>query len=309
MMQTSLQVEGATFTDWLLEHCRQVSRMLPTGLSCRGVYITEVPQSLTESKSASSRQLFDILSSVAVILGSSELVLLTSSQGKVHCRLKNSARFVSVELKAVALPELVTLRCLVPCNIGVARELAPLDEILIKLVKQWASQLEHLKLDLSRGEVEVYCKYSGSLVTAEAPMLKVAGFIEVVVLHTAALAADKLLALVKADLLQSLKARLELLAEEKDFLSAFPQTLQLPRRIVHDCDSGLFCDYAYNTEPEEASVARVAALLAAEPKTSTCREHCEILSPVEVQVKATAPSSKWRIVGAVVAVLLALWWL
>lgn len=306
MLQANLQIEGNTYSDWLVEHFKQASRMLPTGLCCGGIYITEVPQALIESKSGSSKVLLALLNDIASTLGISELVLLTTHQGKVSCGFKDSVRLVQTEIKASAMPDLQQIRCLIPINIGATSEQSSMKETYNRLMKEWVRQLNHIKIDFTKSEVEVYSKAFGSISQSGAPFLRICGVFEAVVVHPGS-STDKLLNLVKTDLVRSLKDRLEIMAETREILTTFPQSLKVPRRIVHACGSETFCDYALSTETEEASVARIAALLASEPKTSTCREYCEIQSPSEQQVIVPNQTQKWKVAGACLILLMLLW--
>jgi len=303
MIRASLQVEGTTYSDWLIEHCKQVSRMLPTGLSIGGIYITETSPTLIEAKTGKSKVVMDLLNDISAELQVSQLLLMITSQGKAICGVKDSVRLVTTEFKAISIPELMPLRCLVPINIGVSSEGSSIAETFSKLMKQWEIQLRHLKLDISKGEVEVFSKTFGTVSKMTDPFLKISGVLEVVIMHTGS-TPDKLLELMKLDLIHTLKHRIEILAECQEIMSAFPQSLKLPRRIVHTCNFGLICDYALHTEAEEASIARVAALLAAEPKTSVCREYCEVQSKVEEQVEVQTYGTHWRVAGVLIVLLL-----
>ena len=143
--------EASTYSDWILEHARQISRLLPGGLTILGLYTFANEDSLLDPKGSSEclRCVQNILQAVngEVVRGDWLLHLHITPKPKSVVRVLDlkTDRFSVIELKQGPLMKLEEIRCRMNIVLDSGSQEGTLQNAIQKLLNHWSSQLSYTK--------------------------------------------------------------------------------------------------------------------------------------------------------------------
>jgi hypothetical protein len=143
--------EASTYSDWILEHTRQISRLLPGGLAILGLYTFANEDSLLDPKGSSEclRCVQNILHAIngEVVRGDWLLHLHVTPKPKSVVRVLDlkTDRFTVIELKQGPLMKLEEIRCRMNIVLDSGRQEGTLQNAIQKLLNHWSSQLSYTK--------------------------------------------------------------------------------------------------------------------------------------------------------------------
>lgn len=321
ILKTALDDSGANYADWLLEHSRQVSKLLPAGLQVLGLFVTEAEPALMELRSTSKllQPLTQLLAELCAELTLSfALLYLANSKHQSICRLFEGTQPRLVELTTVALPDLVDFQCSVPISLAYCGETRTTQVALQALLEQWGEELKYTRVHVAsanrldkvtmigRRDLSLYSRRHALLQRKGNPVCIIKGMIDCRLSVSPDLKVADLEVLLKIDLLKSLRVRLELLDPDQILVRSnlSQSVMPLPRRILHRAHKNLlFCDYLVPGESFDSSISRLQELAGV---TSLAIEHLEERQEVTVVLPKAKPSIWLAVLAAGIAVLLAL---
>lgn len=143
--------EASTYSDWILEHARQISRLLPGGLTILGLYTFANEDSLLDPKGNSEclRCVQNILQAinVEVVRGDWLLHLHITPKPKSVARVLDlkTDRFSVIELKQGPPIKLEEIRCRMNIVLDSGSQEGTLQNAIQKLLNHWSSQLSYTK--------------------------------------------------------------------------------------------------------------------------------------------------------------------
>jgi hypothetical protein len=246
------------------------------------------------------------------------LLYTVSSTQQPICRLFEGNFPRLVELTTHDLPDLVDFQCLVPVNLAYCGETRTTQVALQALLEQWGEEVKAAKVvavgarptdkvtSITTRDLKLYCRNLGLLQRTGKPVCLLSGMLDCRVSVTPDLSVADLYPLLKADLLKSLRVRLELLDPEQKLVrnTLSQAVLALPRRVVHRAQFNLlFCDYLSPEETFDTSRARLMELAGV---TSLAVEHHEVRTELATVVNAPKASLWMALCAVLFAVGLAL---
>ncbi|CAG9329927.1 unnamed protein product [Blepharisma stoltei] len=287
LLSTPLTPPEALYSDWVLEHSNQLSRLLPGGLDIIGLFMVSDEELNLESFAFLPSGLLSLLNDLSIEVLSRNSVLLMHFNS---CSYKYTLKIVDLkvklitagDLKLVQLPKLEEIRCFLKVNLEAAGEGIP--QLLIQdILKEWNVMLhsciifidKQLKSDQIIGNLkqginaqdkgfhiaEIYSKNYGFCSNEQLFRINIQGFIESRVLVTQKMTIKEARDLIIKDILFSMKDRLEIVSDEftvekNPFLAApLPRKIQLPRRVFYSYNSCVLSSYISASQEENIAQA------------------------------------------------------
>lgn len=143
--------EASRYSDWIIEHSRQIGRLLPGGLSILGLYSFSNDESLLDGKGSSEcvRCIQNVLQTInnEVVRGEwlVHLHLTPKPKSIVRSFEFKSDRVCVIELKQGTPIKLEELRCNMSIELDSGNQEGTLQNAIQKLLNHWSSQLNYTK--------------------------------------------------------------------------------------------------------------------------------------------------------------------
>ena len=253
----------STYADWVVEHFKQVSKMLVGGLRVLGLFTTGEVDSIYDSKqTAQQKDVLQLLTKINKHIKANTLIHLHFSSVQSVCRELNFESLKTTTLHLV-LEDLVPLQkvaALVP--VFIQTQETQVGEQVHHLISELSKSFmkSFILVDKSQSRAKIYLKHPSQTQT---PKIRLKGYIQVCSVFTATTDEKQIAEDLKQDFVSNLKTRKEFLFQTTQ---SFGATTLFPRRVLLEGHKGVtFSDILFEDETTQNSLERASELLSFTP--------------------------------------------